>query len=390
MISKTAFDLPPEASEALQDAIWDDDSGLFENLFRWGGRALMFASGPLAIANVVAGMLGYGLQDIGKEIDVIVKGKDLASIDPKQIAEEFVNRHSAQLEAKASILSSGKIVLAAVPKPVELARPRPIEYAVPQPVDLGPPLAKKKKITFEGTPQVQRKTSISDSVSNEPEQTRPTGGDLAPKSKPEQSRSEREIQQHNLRLERANQNALLRQQTEKANRSATEHELSLKEKLEIEKHKIKRELDLDHEREMRKMRGEPATPEEHAKARALKFEEAKKARELALKQERQMAKIRAGASSGNLGIMSIFKSKIGKYGVIAALAALIYTALKATHGGTTIPTDSGMREAKTQPAAIEQPAQIGKTKPVSRPTSNKNTRRISDYANSEISNILGE
>jgi hypothetical protein len=116
MIEKDASIIPEEVSAPLKNMLWSDQRGFFENALGLGGHGLMFVSGPLAILNVVAGLMGGGLSDVGRVIDGMVAGKKPSEIDVNGLAKMVVDKVWPQINASASILEHGIVSLSASQK----------------------------------------------------------------------------------------------------------------------------------------------------------------------------------------------------------------------------------------------------------------------------------
>jgi len=116
MIDKHADIFPGELPETIKDILWDDEKGFFENALAWGGWLL---PAPIMIANVAAGMAGFGLSDFGRKIDEVLAGQDVSMISPRTVAEDIANSIYPAIEARAgSMLSDGMVVIAVKPADV--------------------------------------------------------------------------------------------------------------------------------------------------------------------------------------------------------------------------------------------------------------------------------
>jgi hypothetical protein len=122
---------------------------------------------------------------------------------------------------------------------------------------------------------------------------------------------------------------------------------------------------------------------------------AAKNKELLQRQELKHARLMHGARHGNSGLLSLFSGKVGKAGMIAALAAIIFAGLKVMNssGETNVPrTRMEIEESPISEAddTIQDAATDTDMHSPSESSSNKNIRNISTHVNSELKDILGD
>jgi hypothetical protein len=470
MISKQADFFQGEVPEVIKDLIWDDEKGFFENSLRWGGRGLMLVSGPLAILNVAAGMMGIGLADVGRMLDEKLAGKDLSNINPSELAGQMADEMYPELEARAEVLRSGRVVLAAEPAKqpagtpkskitfeaaqpttnVKTKAPAPVEFEAAQPAG-GPKARAPAPIELPGgeilPPWTQRQ--------KQPFADKPTESPAASKSVPlAQERAKMEIRdefdrrKHLRRREYAgltfDQQLKLREidQAEAASaherkkdldrhhaemehgkflrdRESMEHQIRTKYEIEDRYLKEKQKFDLQRELVMGKI-----TPEQHrlmvaaisgtpmsydelerAKKNMSRAEREELKKRLDMrnaehrqtlkhradfqKQELRQARLMAAARGGDAGLISMFKGKVGKLGLAAALAAVIFAGFKAMKGGgasrATAPSAPSAQYTSPPATQYNSPRARGKT-----PSSNKRSRSMSQHINTELKSILGD
>ena len=107
------------------------------------------------------------------------------------------------------------------------------------------------------------------------------------------------------------------------------------------------------------------------------------------KQDLKNAKLMAAAGRGESGLMSIFKGKVGKLGVAAALAALLFAGFKAMTG-----QQKGYSGQAISPTVTNEPSRQT-VRPSKPPTTtphstNKGSRNMGQYINKELKSILGD
>jgi hypothetical protein len=426
MIDKNADIFEGKIPEFIQDMIWDDEHGFFENSLGLGAIGIGFVSGPLAILNVVAGILGIGVNDFGRRIDQALAGKPIDSIDPKGEAQRIVDKYFPEIEAKSHIRLLERVIIAAKPAPADIdfgdapapKKPSAIKFEAGQPSSV----VKKPAIRFDaGQPQREAPappTKNDGLKSKEPSSARKPGsfdeamararanvGDSAiaddsgakakkPKSQKieeqenkaaknievlrEKSRLDAERRQsdfsHAAELKKLDADADAKSHAMKldyeeahrkaktaeydSDRRAMEHQLSVKSKIEMQMLRDKQILEFNKQL----LLGE-ITPEQHSllsssiknepiskkdldvlkktlsqkEQAALKrrLQEGRKINDEALRNiklrgslEARNARLLASAKSGNPGILSLFKGKIGKAGLVAAIAMIIFAGLK--------------------------------------------------------------
>jgi len=104
--------------ETVSDLLWDKDAGPFENIFRWGDRALIFSGGGKAILLGSLYYLGIGLHDIGAIIDNKFGFKDISDVktaDPSAIADTVATTIWDKIEntTTSSAINNGILAFAA-------------------------------------------------------------------------------------------------------------------------------------------------------------------------------------------------------------------------------------------------------------------------------------
>lgn len=406
MISRQADIFPGELPEPVKDLLWDDEIGFFQNALRWGGRALWVAPWSWMILNTVAGLAGYGLEDLGKYIDDRLAGVDPATADPKALADKLTEELYPKLEARAGLLQKGIIITGAKSDPItfESTQPDPTEQSAPS--VLAPPL-----------PQ--------------PQQPLPPQSKDEPHSPDEESlgRKEKIKAKYKKKIEKAKAKEKMRvdeahatTEADKFHRERTymEEQLKFKNGLEGEarrdaaniqfhkelaegKYKSKAAAQIVHSaingnylssQELDRLYKSIDKGEREAVKKKLEFENMKHKQDMRHAAERakfdlKNAKVTAAAQRGESKLLSVFKGRVGKIGVAAAIAALLFAGFKSMTGKSH--SSSGQ---PTSPAAEqEQPRQT--TRPSKAPaskqhtTSNKSSHSMSEYVNTELKSILG-
>lgn len=457
MIQKNADLFQGGLPEPIKDLLWDDESGLFENLFRWGGRGLMFVSGPLAILNVAAGFMGAGLDDIGRAIDQKLQGRPMSELDPKRLAKELVDENFSGLEARAEVLLSGIVSLGAKPEEwIPPVRPKGISFeagqpvptpkskskpkAAPAPVDFGASPSKPKTapspVDFAGVPPQPAPQNPDERLEFERAKARIKDEGLGAQHKRrmeyvglsfDQQVQLRKIDQleADAALDRKKaydeHHAKMSEATFARDRDAMEHQIKTKYDIEEQYKRDRQKFDLHRDLIAGKI-----TPEQHkllisslvaeplsykdiekakkgmSKAQRDIFEKQLKQNELVHKQnlrqraemgkvDMRNAKLMGAARAGDKGLLRVFSRGVGKAGLVAALAAIIYAGfqlLSAPSSPSFAPGPQGQsapmarhKDPEIRPGADVQP------KPA---PSNKRPRSISRNVNEELRNILGD
>jgi hypothetical protein len=100
------------------------------------------------------------------------------------------------------------------------------------------------------------------------------------------------------------------------------------------------------------------------------------------------AKLMGAARAGDKGLLSAFRGGIGKAGLAAALAAIIYAGFQMLSAPQSAPSFQGH---EVPMARHQRPDDVGRPdRAPSQPPSNKRSRSISKNINKELKNILGD